>query len=84
MNSIHNSMRRLLINESYGIGLDMIEDSDIQNSEKESAILENQIISPSATCSPDVALSNLEDTMKFSVDIQKLPRQMSVAIKKNP
>ena len=43
-----------------------------------------QIISPSARCSPGVARLNMEERMKFSMDMQKSPRQMSVAIKKNP
>lgn len=84
MNSVHNSISRVLLNESSGIDLNKRGDSDIENSEKEFAILKNQIISPSAMCSPDVALSNLEDTMKFMMNMQKLPRLMSVPIKKNP
>ena len=49
-----------------------------------SLLLLTEIISPSATGSPDVARFNVEDTMKFMMEIQKLPRLIAVAIKKNP
>jgi len=43
-----------------------------------------EIASPSVLCSPDVARFNVEDTMKFMMNMQKLPRLMSVPIKKKP
>ena len=81
---IHNSMSIILINERYGIGLNKREDSDNLYSEKTHLSSRIQTVSPSAICSPDVALSNLDDTMNFMMNMQKLPRQMSARNKKNP
>ena len=55
----------------------------MQNSEKDFSILEIYAVSPSVMCSTGVGRFNVEDTMKFSMDIQKLPRLISVAYKKN-
>ncbi len=63
--------------------IDVREDSDNQNSEKTPLSSRIQTVSPSVMCSPGIGCLNVEDTMNFSMDIWKSPRQMSVAIKKN-
>jgi len=59
-------------------------DLDNQYSEKESAIQEKQTVSPSVMCSPDIGRSNMKDTMNFSMNMWKPPRQISVNYKKKP
>lgn len=78
MNSIHNSAHRILIKEDSGIDLNLRKDS-----EKDSAILEIYAVSPSVKCSPDIGRFNVEDTMKFSIDMWQRPHSMSASNKKN-
>jgi len=83
MNIVHNSAHRIFFQENSGIDLNLRKDSDNLYSEKDPTTLEIYAVLPSVMCSPGVARLNMEERMKFSMDMQKSPRQMSVAIKKN-